>query len=106
MTTKNNQEIILLTMSLTGKEMDTRVSILNDSTKYLDNNQMDRLNNLLSEVNDLLISSLMITAIENLGETIGIDIEKAIKLAEDKGKKRPPHLKVVEGKAANYERNN
>ena len=102
--TKN--EIILLKMSLTGDAMDTRVNILNDATKKLSKEQLERLDTLLSEVNDLLVSSIMTTVIEDFKNLLPVDAEEALRIIEEKGKKQPPHLKVVKGQVSKNEHNN
>lgn len=103
---QTKDEIILLKMSLTGDAMDTRVNILNDATKKLSKEQLERLDTLLSEVNDLLVSSIMATVIEDFKNVLPVDAEEALRIIEEKGKKRPPHLKVVKGQVSKNERNN
>ena len=98
--------ILLLKMSLTGDKMDTRVNILNDATKKLSKEQLERLDTLLSEVNDLLVSSIMATVIEDFKNVLPVDAEEALRIIEEKGKKRPPHLKVVKGQVSKDELNN
>lgn len=103
---QTKDEIILLKMSLVGDEMDTRVNILNDATNKLSDEELQRLDSLLSEVNDLLVSSIMKTVVDNLGDLLPVNAQAVLKIAEAKAKKRPPHLKVVKGQVSKNERNN
>ena len=102
---QTKDEIILLKMSLVGDTMDTRVNILNDATKKLSKEQRERLDTLLSEVNDLLVSSIMKTVVDDFKDLLPVDAEEALRIIEEKGKKRPPHLKVVKGQVSKNERN-
>ena len=103
---QTKDEIILLKMSLVGDATDTRVNILNDATNKLSDEELQRLDSLLSEVNDLLVSSIMKTVVDNLGDLLPVDAQDVLKIAEEKAKKRPPHLKVVKGQVSKDARNN
>lgn len=103
---QTKDEIILLKMSLVGDTMDTRVNILNDATKKLSKEQRERLDTLLSEVNDLLVSSIMKTVVDDFKDLLPVDAEEALRIVEEKGKKRPPHLKVVKGQVSKDAHNN
>lgn len=107
---KLQDDLILLTLSLTKDTLDTKVSILDDATKHLDDEANERLNSLLSQVNDLLISSVLMSAATNLADVLKTELpphafDMIKDISKDKrdsvisqSKKKAPHLKVVNGK--------